>query len=270
MMISTLKSKTLRRSFAGATLFGLVACGGGGDGANSSTNYVTWANNANGTVIVDANNQRLSVSKVDRSVVMGPNEVTLTGTKVDSNGNVTYNGTLIGTVSATTSTSGSTIAMFKCTDGSAMSFALSGNSYSYSCASSNTGTSSSAGTGSGSSGSTSSGSSPGSTGTSNSVIYLELVNSCVQLRNTRLESGILNWYTVTNSCGFEVKFYHDPNFTGAYGSLAILKPGQTDSSWWDIRKGQNMSYYVCPAYGPAGEDVYTEKAYLNCFFRTKN
>lgn len=246
MMISTLKSKTLRRSFAGATLFGLVACGGGGDGANSSTNYVTWANNANGTVIVDANNQRLSVSKVDRSVVMGPNEVTLTGTKVDSNGNVTYNGTLIGTVSATTSTSGSTIAMFKCTDGSAMSFSLSGNSYSYSCASANSGTQSNGGSSnsntSGGSGSGSSGNGSGSSSSGGQEPALQ----CISVSRTPN-----SWATMTNNCGYTVtvSWCYANSGDCKYGTWGMtstgnIRPGASRSASTYISKSNDYTLLV--------------------------
>lgn len=192
-------AKKLFVALSCAGLLSLQACGGGGEGTSSSTNYVTWANNANGTVIVDANNQRLSVSKVDRSVVMGPNEITLTGTKVDTNGNVTYNGTLIGTVSPTTSTAGSTIAMFKCTDGSAMSFALNGNSYTYSCASANSGTQSNGGSSnSNTSGGSGSGSSNSGSGSSSSGGQ-EPALQCISVSRTPN-----NWATMTNNCGYTV------------------------------------------------------------------
>ncbi|MEN9670928.1 MAG: hypothetical protein RL018_1205 [Pseudomonadota bacterium] len=112
--------------------FGLVLTGcGGGDGGGS--NYVTWSGNANGTYIVDWNNEFFVVNATTRQVER-ENGVVLLSTFVDTNGNFYSNNAWIGYVGYAASTTGSTIAMFRCSDSVRMNiFTTSGGGWSYEC-----------------------------------------------------------------------------------------------------------------------------------------
>ena len=248
----------------------LVACGGGVGGTDTSSSsgstYVSWAGNANDTIVKDASNQSFAVSKSDRSVVYGSSEISLIGTKVDSNGNLSFQGVNVGSVSAVTSTSGSKIAQFKCIDGSALSFSIASSSWTYSCESAKT-TASTSNSGTSSSGSSSSGTS-GSASSSSSTVYVSQVDNCAVLISTKVSSGA-QFYKGSNKCSFEIKLYTDNNFNGRYGSLSIMAPGQTGpgENWWLLSKGASLNYFACPSKGPNGEDVYTN--ILDCFYRPK-
>lgn len=116
------------------------------------------------------------------------------------------------------------------------------------------------------SGGTGTGTSP--TTSADGKVYVDRIDSCAQVENTRIES-IAQWYKVTNICSNTIKFYSDNNFTSAYGSLKIMPPGQSDTSWYSREKGTSLNYYVCPANGPSNEDVYTDTALLNCYYRPR-
>lgn len=103
---------------------------------------------------------------------------------------------------------------------------------------------------------------------SDGKVYVDRIDNCAQVENTRIES-IAQWYKVTNTCNVTIKFYSDNNFTSVYGSLKIMPPGQSDTSWYSREKGSSLNYYVCPANGPTNEDVYTDSARLNCYYRPR-
>lgn len=147
-MNTSCKKLVFIRSFFVSISLVLVACGGGGSGSGSGPNYVTWTNNANGTVIKDGANNNFSVDTSTRNVVALASNTTLTGLTVDNNGNVIDNGTTIATVDLIYSTSGTKIEKFDCSGPApqygAMTISVTGSVWSYTCAS-NTGSSSSSG-----------------------------------------------------------------------------------------------------------------------------
>jgi len=112
----------------------LAACGGGADGlVDEPPAYVSWTNNANDTVILDWNNDRYVVRRSDRAVVSMLDNKALTGLSVNSNADLVDKGVIVGGVYSGTSTSGSTIAVFKCTNGRSLNIVETSSTYSYSC-----------------------------------------------------------------------------------------------------------------------------------------
>lgn len=112
----------------------LTACGGE-DGLLDDPNgpFVSWQNNANGTVILDSNNDRYAVRVSDRAVVSMQDNKALTGLTVNSNADLLDSGVKVGGVFPGTSTSGSTIAVFKCTNGRSLNISETSTTYNYSC-----------------------------------------------------------------------------------------------------------------------------------------
>jgi hypothetical protein len=96
------------------------------------TVYATWSNSANGTTIKDAANYNFAVNTSTRAVVELVSNAVLTGLTVDTAATVLYNGTAIGSVTLATSTTGSPIAVFTCSNGSAMTITVT-TGWSYSC-----------------------------------------------------------------------------------------------------------------------------------------
>ena len=86
--------------------------------------------------------------------------------------------------------------------------------------------------------------------------YLDLVQACIELKETRRES-IAQWYSVTNTCSMKVKFFSAPD-SPTYGSLKILSPGQTGTSWWNYVKKPKLPWVACPADAPNGNIVSVE------------
>lgn len=102
----------------------LFGCGGGGGGGSESesddvaaSQFVAWNGNANGTIVLDGNNNPIQFRSSDGSLFDGS---TYYNNVENSGSNVLLNGYVIGTISSTTSTTGTTIAVLKCTDGSNM------------------------------------------------------------------------------------------------------------------------------------------------------
>lgn len=119
---------------AGASAALLAACGGSdATDIDGTPLYVTWTNNANDTVILDWNNDRFVVRRSDRAVVSMQDNKTLTGLSVNSNADLVDKGVIVGGVYNGTSTSGSTIAVFKCTNGRSLNIVETSTTYSYSC-----------------------------------------------------------------------------------------------------------------------------------------
>ena len=119
---------------AGASAALLAACGGSdATDVDGTPLYVTWTNNANDTVILDWNNDRYVVRRSDRAVVSMQDNKTLTGLSVNSNADLVDKGVIVGGVYSGTSTSGSTIAVFKCTNGRSLNIVETSTTYSYSC-----------------------------------------------------------------------------------------------------------------------------------------
>lgn len=116
-------------SIAAASLAG---CGGGDDGTDPEL-YVSWENNANGTVIVDWNNDRYAVRRSDRVVVSLQDMKALTGMSVDVAAQVWASGVVVASVSPGLSTTGTTIAVFKCSGGRTLNITETSTSYSQAC-----------------------------------------------------------------------------------------------------------------------------------------
>lgn len=141
-------------AFIGLTTLLLTGCGGGGGGGGGGgPNYVTWTDNANGTVIKDGANNNFSVNASTRAVVSLASHATLGGLTVDNNGNVIDNGTTVAAVVLNYSSSGSKISEFACSGPApqfgAMTISETSAGWSYTCAS-NSGSSNSSGSSSGS------------------------------------------------------------------------------------------------------------------------
>lgn len=124
---------------------GLAACGGGGGsgigtdtgtgpGTDSGPSFVNFRDSSNGEVVVDADNEEFRIDANSRLVV-DRSGASLTGLTVDSSSNVFRNGVQIGIVGNATSTAGTTIAAFKCSDGSRLDLTVSVTSWSHQCAS---------------------------------------------------------------------------------------------------------------------------------------
>lgn len=106
----------------------LTSTGGGGGGSN----YITWTGSANDTVILDAANNQFAVDASTGAVVALATTTTLTGLTVDSSANLLLNSSIIGGVYSAQSTSGSSIVVFNCSDGSGMTISVT-TIYTYSC-----------------------------------------------------------------------------------------------------------------------------------------
>ena len=120
-----------------AMVISLAACGGGGgDGDESGPpRFVTWKDSSNGIVVKDAADEGFGVETLSRSVVHIAKNNTLGGLTVDGNAQVIAKGAPIGLVLLGTATNGSQIAIFKCSDGTAMRLTISadGSNWSHSC-----------------------------------------------------------------------------------------------------------------------------------------
>jgi hypothetical protein len=123
-----------RRLSTGAAAGLLVACGGGGgsDEVPSADGYAQWEGNANGSIVKDASNDSFEV--LDRERVLVQNRsVRLPEIQVDSEGVLTYRGAVHGAVVAGMSTSGRTIAVLECLDGTPIDFVVNGSSWTWNC-----------------------------------------------------------------------------------------------------------------------------------------
>jgi hypothetical protein len=110
----------------------LAACGGSGDNppppplpspsTPAPTAWIAWVGNANGEIIKDLTNDSFKVRASDRVVVFMGNMSELNGTYVDTSANLYINSALIGNVSPATSTAGTEIAVFRCTNGRILDF----------------------------------------------------------------------------------------------------------------------------------------------------
>lgn len=112
----------------------LTSTGGGGGGGGGGSNYITWTGSANGTVILDAANNQFAVDASTGAVVALATTTTLTGLIVDSSANLLLNNSIIGGVYSAQSTTGSTIVVFNCSDGSGMTISV-GATYTSTCGS---------------------------------------------------------------------------------------------------------------------------------------
>ena len=111
----------------------LAACGGGGEDVIDGPVYVSWQNNANDTIILDSNNDRYAVRISDRAVVSMQDNKALTGLTVSTGADLMDSGVKVGGVFPGTSTTGSTIAVFKCTNGRSVNITETSTTYSYTC-----------------------------------------------------------------------------------------------------------------------------------------
>jgi hypothetical protein len=113
----------------------LAACGGGGEGLEPDSTYSDWTNNANGVVILDANNDRFAVRRDNDVLADYMTDTQLIGITVDDNGGIWYRGSQIGSVVSAPSASGGRIAAMRCLDGRSMdiTFSASTNTWTQRC-----------------------------------------------------------------------------------------------------------------------------------------
>lgn len=101
----------------------LFGCGGGSEGEadNSNdvgaSNFISWTGNANGTVVLDGKNNQFQFRASDGSLFDG---TTYYNNVENSGSEVLLNGYVIGSITSTTSATGTTIAVLTCTNGSNM------------------------------------------------------------------------------------------------------------------------------------------------------
>jgi hypothetical protein len=115
-----------------ATTLGLAACGGEDD-PQTSSDYASWNNNANGEILKDATNEDFKVRLDNRALVHWSSVTRLNGMTVDANGNIFDAGIAVGYVANATSASGSNIGVLRCLNARDMNLVVAGSSYSYSC-----------------------------------------------------------------------------------------------------------------------------------------
>lgn len=112
---------------------------------------------------------------------------------------------------------------------------------------------------------------PGS-GTDNRI-WLETANiqRCGEYAATpRKQGDTAQWFTITNTCSMAIKVHMSLNSdTSRFSSLAELAPGKVERSWWLITTRPEMAFFVCPASGPSGEDVYPDEPQRRCFYRRR-
>lgn len=220
-----------------------VDCGtqtgtGTGNGSNGSDGFVTFAGNANTTVVLDKNNQKFQVLEKDRSV-LNASKTRLNGLIVDSSGRLIQNGTQVGIVQLSKSVSNTDVAVFTCANGNRMGISNASDGYSLDCgAVSGTGNNN----GSGNSGNNSN-SKDGQRG-----------DQCI--RTSRDASGSL---ILTNTCNVKI-YYNYCNLSGygvcnpslnswspsgyTYGwGTTFINPGQSDTVYGS--KGTTSFYWVC-------------------------
>jgi hypothetical protein len=118
-------------ALAAVTAALLSSCGGGGEEGDvgggtgqppPDTDWITWNGSANGEVVKDRNNEDFRVRASTRVVVFQGGNARLNGTYVDDNARLLINGVHVGSVSYATSTTGSQITVFRCTNGNVLDF----------------------------------------------------------------------------------------------------------------------------------------------------
>ncbi len=109
----------------------LAACGGE-DGMPASE-YASWANNANGEILKDANNEDFKVRLDNRALVHWASNTRLNGMTIDSGGNIFDGGLAVGFVANATSISGSNIGVLRCLNSRDMNVIVSAGGYTYTC-----------------------------------------------------------------------------------------------------------------------------------------
>lgn len=113
--------------------------------------------------------------------------------------------------------------------------------------------------------------SPPSGSTANGQHWVDAVtHQCVRYKAILVGSDSSSqWYEYTNICGDTVKVWSDDLGSGAFGSLAVLKSGQSSKSWFSI-KGKyaitQLKYFACKEH-EGNFDVHFDKDYLKCFYR---
>lgn len=109
----------------------LAACGGGD--IDEPSEFITWQGNANGEIVLDADNGRYKVRNADNKVQSMQDQSILSTYTVTSSGDFYRNGVLIGGVFNITSSTGTKISVFKCSDGRNLNIIETSTTYSYSC-----------------------------------------------------------------------------------------------------------------------------------------
>ena len=97
-----------------------TGCGGGDPiDASAAYSYITWTNSVNGELVVDASGDFVRFRSDTRNMVFGNTEYT--NMHVNSTGaTLSFNGTIVGTISYIKSVTGSTITGLLCSNGAYM------------------------------------------------------------------------------------------------------------------------------------------------------
>lgn len=230
----------------------LAGCGSGTDstdsssgsssssGTNSSNSgFITWNGNANGTVVKDANNNSFQFRASDGAMYDGSNyynNVNVSGS------DVIFNGSKYGYVGSATSTSGSTIAVLKCTSGSYMSI----SSGTLTC----TGSSSSSTSTSGSNTSSTNTSSSNTSSASGSWVSGTYTVTAWGSDKLYLDSYVNAWVTDSSgSASFTGQYLQINNSSTKYtanyssnGYTGTLKPGETKLLNIPFNNGTGSNY----------------------------
>ncbi|ENX36349.1 hypothetical protein F889_00511 [Acinetobacter colistiniresistens] len=103
--------------------------------SSDNTNYISWNNSVNGTIVKDGSNQSFAVQASDGIVVDLQRNTRLNGTQVlkNNNADLVIDGKVVGNVGYTTATNGGQITVFNCKTGGQMTFTISGNQYTWNC-----------------------------------------------------------------------------------------------------------------------------------------
>lgn len=108
---------------------------GAGTGAPDAAGYLSFNGSANGTVVLDSDNERFQVAADTRAVV-DRSGVRLSGLTVDAGGNVLRNGSSIGGVVLSAGANGASVAVFRCNNGTGMDLTVGVDGWGHACGSS--------------------------------------------------------------------------------------------------------------------------------------
>ena len=113
----------------------LAACGGAEDAlidVPAPPSYITWTGSGNGVVVKDHDNDNFAVRSDTGAIVFYTDNRMLTGLTVVGN-SIMNNGVLIGSVTYTTSVTGSRITDMTCLNGLDLDITMTSSSWSYRC-----------------------------------------------------------------------------------------------------------------------------------------
>lgn len=184
------------------------------------------------------------------------------------------NGSRVGYIASSTSTTGTNILVLKCSNGSGMDIQVGDTSFIQTC----TGGTSSGTSSSGTSGGTSSGGSTSSGGTtpttpSSNRVYVNPLTQCVGLTYDAKPSTNAQWFTISNKCSSTIRTSWCQKPIGATGCFpftlsATIAGGGSDRSWYLNTKYSGIQIGACPET-VNGKNVYIEAESLSrysCYY----